>query len=153
MRLLIAVLFAALVVSCAAAQEAQTGLPVSTLVIETARGATVSFSVELADDDQSRATGMMFRTRAPRGTGMLFDFKQPEHVAFWMKNTPIPLDMIFIRADGTIWRIAPDAVPHSLQSVPSLGPVQAVLEIAGGEAAALGIAEGDRVRHPIFGTP
>jgi uncharacterized protein len=82
---------------------------------------------------------------------MLFDFHQPETVAFWMKNTKLPLDMVFIRADGTISTIMANAEPYSTKQIPSAEPVRAVLEINGGQAGALGIRPGDHVLAPIFG--
>jgi uncharacterized membrane protein (UPF0127 family) len=88
----------------------------------------------------------MFRTVLKRSHGMLFPFDAPRPAAFWMKNTLISLDLIFIRADGTIARIAAEAKPESLDLIQSGEPVAAVLEIGAGEAARLGIAEGDRVR-------
>lgn len=87
----------------------------------------------------------MFRKVVPHGTGMIFPMAPPRPAGFWMKNTLVPLDMLFIRADGTIARIAANTVPLSLDTVESGEPVAAVLEIAGGAAAAQGIAEGDRV--------
>jgi uncharacterized membrane protein (UPF0127 family) len=81
---------------------------------------------------------------------MLFDFKTEQDVAFWMQNTYIPLDMIFIRADGRILRIAENTEPMSTKQIPSGGPVMAVLEVIAGTARKLGIAAGDRVAHPIF---
>ena len=90
----------------------------------------------------------MFRTSLPGNGGMIFPMDPPRPVSFWMKNTPLPLDMIFIRADGTIARIAAETVPYSLDIVESGEPVAAVLEIAGGGAAAAGIEEGDRVSWP-----
>jgi uncharacterized membrane protein (UPF0127 family) len=109
-----------------------------------------SFSVEVVDNDADRAKGLMFRKSLPEGTGMLFDFKTEQDVAFWMKNTYLPLDMIFIRADGRILRIAENAEPMSTKQIPSGGPVLAVLEVIAGTARKLGIAPGDRVAHPIF---
>jgi uncharacterized membrane protein (UPF0127 family) len=109
-----------------------------------------SFSVEVVDDDAGRAKGLMFRRSLPEGTGMLFDFKTEQDVAFWMQNTYIPLDMIFIRADGRILRIAENTEPMSTKQIPSGGPVMAVLEVIAGTARKLGIAAGDRVAHPIF---
>jgi uncharacterized membrane protein (UPF0127 family) len=109
-----------------------------------------SFSVEVVDNEADRAKGLMFRKSLPEGTGMLFDFKTEQDVAFWMKNTYIPLDMIFIRADGRILRIAENAEPMSTRQIPSGGPVLAVLEVIAGTARKLGIAPGDRVAHPIF---
>ena len=109
-----------------------------------------AFSVELASNDAERERGLMFRKELPEGTGMLFDFEREAPVAFWMHNTFIPLDMIFIRADGSILRIAENAEPLSDRLIPSGGPVRAVLEIIGGTARKLGIAPGDRVESPIF---
>jgi len=121
-----------------------------TLVIDTAAG-TVSFVVELADDDAERSRGLMFRERLGPNAGMLFDFKREQHVSFWMKNTLIPLDMFFIKSDGRIVRIAKRTVPHSEQGIPSTEPVQAVLETNAGVADRYGIKAGDVVRHPVFG--
>src|SRR5712671_7540353 len=109
------------------------------------------FAVELASTPQEQATGLMFRRELPEGQGMLFDFHREQPTSFWMKNTYIPLDMIFIRADGRILRIAENTVPLSETLVPSGGPVRAVLEVIGGTAKKLGIAPGDRVGHAIFG--
>lgn len=109
-----------------------------------------TFSVELATNDAERARGLMFRKEIPDGTGMLFDFEKEQPVAFWMKNTYVSLDMIFIRADGRILSIAENTVPFSEQPVPSGGPVRGVLEVAAGTARKLGIAPGDRVDHRIF---
>jgi uncharacterized protein len=130
----------------------QTGLRVEPLSIATPRGVR-SFRVEIADTPATREIGMMWRTEAPRGTGMLFDFHRPQPVAFWMKNTMIPLDLIYIRQDGTIARITTNAVPFSLVALPSGEPIRAVLELAGGEARRLGLAAGQRVTHRIFPAP
>lgn len=127
----------------------QRGLRVEPLSIATQRGVR-SFRVEIADTPQTREIGMMWRTDVPRGTGMLFDFHTPQPVSFWMKNTMVPLDLIFIRQNGTIARITANAVPFSLSPLPSGEPIRAVLEIAGGEAARLGLAPGQRVTHRIF---
>ena len=109
-----------------------------------------AFSVEIAQNDAERAKGLMFRKELPEGQGMLFDFKQDQEVSFWMENTYIPLDMIFIRGDGTITRIAENTTPLSTRNIPSGGPVRAVLEVIAGTARKLGIAPGDHVSHPIF---
>lgn len=109
-----------------------------------------SFSVEVVDNDADRAKGLMFRKSLPEGTGMLFDFQREQEVSFWMQNTYVPLDMIFIRGDGRIWRIAENTTPLSTDLVPSRGPVRGVLEVIAGTARKLGIAPGDRVAHPIF---
>lgn len=119
------------------------------LEIATGKG-RVKLRVEVADDDAERARGLMFRKALAPDEGMLFDFKTPRPVAFWMKNTLIPLDMIFIRQDGTILSIASNTVPHDETPVPSGGPVVGVLEIAGGRAAQLGLSPGDKVHHRIF---
>jgi uncharacterized protein len=109
-----------------------------------------SFAVELATNDDERSRGLMFRKQLPEGRGMLFDFEREAPVAFWMHNTYIPLDMIFIRGDGSILRIAENAEPLSDRLVPSGGPVRAVLEVIGGTARKLGIAPGDHVTGSIF---
>lgn len=92
----------------------------------------------------------MFRKELPEGHGMLFDFKQEQPVAFWMHNTYIPLDMIFIAGDGRIVRIAENTQPQSDRLIPSGAPVRAVLEVIAGTASKFGIAPGDRVESPIF---
>jgi uncharacterized protein len=127
----------------------QTGLRVERLSISTPRGQRV-FRVEMADTPESREIGMMWRTSVPRGTGMLFDFKTPQLAGFWMENTLSSLDIIFIRADGTIANIAANAPPLSRAVIPSSGPIVGVLEIGAGEARRLGIVAGQRVSHPMF---
>ena len=108
------------------------------------------FSVELATNDAERERGLMDRKELPEGHGMLFDFEHEVPVAFWMHNTYIPLDMLFIRADGRILRIAENTEPLSDRLVPSGGPVRAVLEVIGGTSRKLGIAPGDRVAGAMF---
>jgi uncharacterized membrane protein (UPF0127 family) len=108
------------------------------------------FAVELAVTPEQQAQGLMYRKELPEGQGMLFDFRRDQEATFWMKNTYVPLDMIFIRADGRIHRIAANTVPLSEALVSSAGPVRAVLEVVAGTAKKLGIAPGDRVAHPIF---
>jgi uncharacterized protein len=127
----------------------QTGLRVERLSIATPRGQR-TFRVEMADTPETREIGMMWRTSVPRGTGMLFDFKTPQAVYFWMENTLSSLDLIFIRADGTIANIAANAPPLSRAIIPSRGPIVGVLEIGAGEARRLGIVAGQRVSHPMF---
>lgn len=103
------------------------------------------FTVEIAATPAQQEAGLMYRRALAPDHGMIFPYDPPQDVAFWMKNTLIPLDLIFIRADGTIARIGANAVPHSLAFIPAGEPIAAVLEIAGGRAAALGIKRGDRV--------
>jgi hypothetical protein len=112
-----------------------------------------AFTVELADNDAEREKGLMFRKELPEGRGMLFDFHADAPVSFWMENTYIPLDMIFIRGDGSILRIAENTEPLSTKIIPSGGPVRAVLEVIGGTARKMGIAPGDKVASPIFKNP
>jgi len=124
--------------------EAQAQGAVVPLSIKTAK-TTHKFRVEVARTEAEQERGLMFRESLPADGGMIFPMKPPRIASFWMRNTVIPLDMIFIRADGTIARIAADTVPYSLEPVDSGEPVAAVLELAGGKAAALGIAEDDVV--------
>lgn len=125
-------------------------LPITSLTIETAHGPH-TFRVEIAADQPSQERGLMFRKEMAPNAGMLFDFHKPSMEAFWMKNTILSLDIIFIRADGTISSIAPNAVPYSTTTIPSVEPVRAVLEINGGRSAQLGIEPDQRVRNAIFG--
>jgi uncharacterized membrane protein (UPF0127 family) len=110
-----------------------------------------AFSVELATNAAERAVGLMFRKELPEGRGMLFDFQQEQPVQFWMHNTYISLDMIFIAADGRIVRVAQDAKPMSDDLIPSGRPVRGVLEVIAGTARKFGIAAGDRVTGAFFG--
>ncbi len=109
-----------------------------------------AFSVETADNDAEREKGLMFRKELPEGHGMLFDFHREQDVGFWMQNTYISLDMIFIRGDGRILHVAENTEPLSTRIIPSTGPVRAVLEVIAGTARKYGIAPGDRVASPIF---
>ena len=122
------------------------------LAIETADGARHDFEVELALTRPQQAQGLMFRRELDEKAGMLFVYKPNQEVVMWMKNTMIPLDMLFIEADGRISRIAERTVPQSLTPIPSQGRVQGVLELNAGSAARLGIGPGDRVLHPAFGS-
>jgi uncharacterized membrane protein (UPF0127 family) len=122
------------------------------LTVETAGGKKLSFDVELALDSRQQAQGLMFRRSLPKNSGMLFVYKPERMVAMWMKNTLIPLDMLFIGPDGHIVRVAERAVPQSLETIAAPRPVTGVLEINGGAASRLGIQPGDRVLHPAFGT-
>ncbi len=145
-RLFLAALFAlSLAAAPAVAADPQTLEIVSKTGVHT-------FAVELAKTDTERAQGLMYRKELPEGRGMLFNFQRDDEVAMWMKNTYIPLDMLFIRADGRILRIAENTEPRSERIISSGGPVRGVLEVIGGTARKLGIAAGDRVAHPLFGS-
>src|SRR5258708_16674766 len=109
------------------------------------------FVIEMADTEPRREHGLMFRKQMGAYECMLFDFFREQQVAFWMKNTLIPLDMVFIAGDGTVKHVHANAVPLSTDPIPSEFPVRAVLEINGGSAKLLGIKPGDKVKHPIFG--
>lgn len=111
-------------------------------------GKTHRFTVEVARSFEQQQTGMMNRNSLAPDRGMIFPYDQPKAVAFWMKNTLIPLDMIFVAPGGKILRIEANAVPLSLDPVPSGGPIEAVLELAGGRSAELGIKPGDQVSWP-----
>jgi uncharacterized membrane protein (UPF0127 family) len=115
------------------------------LIIQSKDGKTHSFEVELALTSEQRAQGLMHRENMPADHGMLFDFGENRPVAMWMKNTPLPLDMLFIQRDGLISHIHERAVPFSEAIIDSRGPVSYVLEVNGGTADALGIRPGDRV--------
>ena len=119
-------------------------LPVEKIVIDS-RGGPRTFTVQIAADDASRTTGLMHRTRLAPGAGMLFDFKSPIMAAFWMKDTPLPLDMLFVRTDGTISTVAANAVPYSTAQIVSAEPVRVVIEINSGLAKKLGITPGGKV--------
>ena len=110
-----------------------------------------AFAVELANNDDERSRGLMFRKELPEGRGMLFDFQKDQPVEFWMHNTFISLDMIFITGDGRILRIAEKTEPFSDRLIPSGGPVRAVLEVIAGTARKDGLAPGDRITGSIFG--
>ena len=109
-----------------------------------------AFSVEIVENDADRAKGLMYRKELPEGRGMLFDFQREQDVSVWMENTYLSLDMIFLRGDGRILRIAENTEPLSTRMIPSGGAVRAVLEVIAGTARKLGIAPGDRVGHAIF---
>jgi hypothetical protein len=119
------------------------------VVVETARGEH-AFMVEVVREERDRNRGLMFRQSLPEDGGMLFDYDPPQQIAFWMKNTYIPLDIVFIDAGGCILTIAENTTPLSLERIPSGGLARAVLEIKGGLSAKLGIKPGDRVRHALF---
>lgn len=123
--------------------------PLEALTVVTASGRHV-FQVEVMRTPEQRARGLMFRRFMPADRGMLFDFEQTAPVSMWMQNTYIPLDMVFIRADGTVARIAEQTEPLSTRTIPSGEPVLSVLEVNGGVAARIGLKPGDRIEHPLF---
>ena len=118
-----------------------------TLVLKTETG-DHSFNIEVATTDEERALGLMFRRSLPENAGMLFLYDQPQPAAMWMKNTLIPLDMVFISPGGTVHRIESNTEPFSLTVIPSEGPIAGVLELNGGEAAKIGLKPGDKVLYP-----
>ena len=120
------------------------------LVAPASGGATQTIQIEVADSEQEKALGLMFRTKLADGEGMLFFYGPEREITMWMRNTYIPLDMLFIRADGVIHRIEAKAEPLSDNVIASNGPVAAVVEMAGGAAGRLGIKAGDKVRHEVF---
>lgn len=143
MRLLVAIAIAFL-----AACGATTTDP-GRLIIETSSGAH-TFKIELADDEEERRIGLMYRETLAPDAGMLFDFKDEAPRSMWMKNTLISLDMAFIDGEGRIVSIESNTTPRSLSPVTSRAAARAVLEVAGGRLAEIGAAPGDFVRHPIF---
>jgi uncharacterized membrane protein (UPF0127 family) len=143
------VIVGALLVSAIAAPGSSAPLRTEPLEIVTSGGVR-HFTVEIADTDATRESGLMFRKSMAPNKGMLFDFGSPQTVTFWMKNTLIPLDMIFIAKDGHVVSIARNAVPMSEALIPSGGPIVGVLELRGGRAAEIGVKPGDVVRDRIF---
>lgn len=113
-------------------------------------GSVVRFSVEIADDQNERAIGLMNRDTMAASKGMLFVYAAPKHVAFWMKNTLIPLDMLFVDASGTVLQVHPIAKPMDTTSIDGGEGVQFVLEINGGLAGQLGVVPGSVLRHPVI---
>jgi uncharacterized protein len=124
--------------------------PISELTIVSATG-THRFKIEVAETPAQMTQGLMFRRSLAPDAGMLFDYKEPIAATMWMRNTLIPLDMLFVDAQGRIINIHQRAVPQSLDVIAAAAPVRAVIELNGGTAARLGIAPGDQVVHPIFG--
>jgi uncharacterized membrane protein (UPF0127 family) len=151
LRLLLLLLFGLppLVLTDAAAAQLQR-FPTAPLTIETAAGPR-KFTVEVATTPEQMEQGLMFRRSLAPDAGMVFDFKTPSMATMWMKNTLIPLDMLFVDAQGRIVNIHERAVPGALDMIAAAAPVRAVVELNGGTAARLGIRPGDRVRFPIFG--
>lgn len=122
------------------------------LTLETTSGRH-TFMIEIVDNDESRGRGLMFRKELAADYGMLFDFRRMQDTYFWMKNTYVSLDMVFIREDGSIARIARDTQPLSETVIPSREPVRFVLEVVAGTTARIGLKAGDRIIHPRIGDP
>ena len=147
---LCAVLAALVPVGAIAAQSGLETFDHDSLVIQTAQGARHTFSVEIARTPEQQMQGLMYRRSMPADSGMLFVYDQDAPIAMWMKNTLIPLDMVFIARDGRIVYVFERAVPMSLETITADRPVAGVLELNGGTAARLGISEGGRVLYPAF---
>jgi uncharacterized protein len=148
----VALFFVSLLIFAMPAPVLTAELPTDTerLVIETS-GGPVAFTVELALSPADRASGLMNRTSMAADHGMLFKFEQSRQVLMWMKNTPLPLDMLFIDEAGTVTRIAKETTPFSETIVPSGGPVRYVLELNAGTADRRGISAGDMAHHRVIG--
>jgi len=136
----------------AARGETLSILPTEKIVIDTKSGPRI-FTVEIAAEAKSRARGLMYRSQMDEDAGMLFDFHEPQYVNFWMENTILPLDMLFVKADGTIANIFENAVPFSRESIPSDDRVQLVIEINAGLSKKLGIAPGETVLAAQLNNP
>lgn len=128
----------------------QSGLPEETLTIVTAIGERHSFTVEMATTEKQQEIGLMFRNQLDPGHGMLFPFAKPKQASFWMRNTLIPLDMIFADARGVVQRVHINATPLDETPIPGGPGIQYVLEINGGLAALLGIDAGSQLQHPAI---
>lgn len=139
-------------VTRAQAQAALVKFPTASLGIKTSDSKVHRFKIEVATKPEERAQGLMFRRTLAPDAGMLFDFGRTDSVAMWMKNTYIPLDMLFITSGGSVVNIAQRAVPESLTAIPSAKPVRYVLEVPGGTASRLGLKAGDTVLYPAMGT-
>lgn len=139
----------ALAVACLLQTAVARAEALQKLQIVTSTGAH-EFLVELADSPDERAKGLMFRRAMPQDHGMLFDFHQITPVMMWMKNTYIPLDMVFVSREGHVTSVAADAKPMSEEIISSGQPAYAVIELNAGVARKIGLAPGDEVRHPAF---
>lgn len=135
---------------CAALLGAAQAAGFTPLTVQTASG-THAFQVEVANDDATRAQGLMYRRKLDPDKGMLFDFGRDQPVAMWMQNTYVALDMVFILADGTVHRVEDHTTPLSTRSIESGVDVRYVLELAAGTADRLGITRGSKVKHAIIG--
>src|SRR5918994_27212 len=147
-----AIIVGALLCAAGAAAPASVSFEESPLTVDAA-GGQFEFLVEMAVSPAQRSQGLMFRESLAEDRGMLFDFGRPQRATMWMRNTYVPLDMLFIDADGQITQIAANTQPLSDAVIASREPVRAVLELRGGVSAKLGIRPGDRVIHPMFSEP
>lgn len=148
-RLVLGVMLVLLVAAPAWAQGL-VSFDVATIEIVSAKGKRHSLTVEMAVSDRQLAQGLMFRTSMAPDAGMLFDFAAPRQISMWMKNTLMPLDMVFLDNRGVVTGVAADAAPMSTAIITSPGPVRAVLELNAGTARRLGLRVGDRVVHDMF---
>ncbi|WP_235782619.1 DUF192 domain-containing protein [Bradyrhizobium murdochi] len=148
-RLVTSLAAASAVLFILCANPAVQAASVEPLEIATKSGVRV-FLVEMATTEEEKTQGLMYRKELPDGKGMLFDFSPEQQISMWMKNTYISLDMIFIRADGRILRIAENTEPLSTKIISSGGLARGVLEVIAGTAQKYGIQPGDRVAHPLF---
>jgi uncharacterized protein len=147
-----ALVIGALLCAAGAAAAASVSFEESALTVDAADG-RFEFTVEMAVSPAQRSQGLMFRESLAEDRGMLFDFGRPQRATMWMRNTYLPLDMLFIDAHGRITQIAANTEPLSDAVIASREPVRAVLELRGGLSAKLGIEPGDRVIHPLFADP
>lgn len=128
---------------------AQAAKALEAIVLETSSGPR-TIMVEIARTDREKALGLMYRTHLDDNKGMLFVYEYAQEITMWMKNTYIPLDMVFLRSDGSVLRIAEQTEPLSEEIIASQGPARFVLELAGGAARRMGLKPGDRLRHPMI---
>lgn len=147
---LFALIFSWLAMGSAEAQQGLATFERDSLTVETAEGSELTFDIELAVSPEQQAQGLMYRQSLAADAGMLFIYRPARRVSMWMRNTLIPLDMLFIAEDGVVVKVAERTVPLSLATVSSGERVRGVLEINGGMASRLGIRPGDRVVHPAF---
>ncbi|MEL7462730.1 MAG: DUF192 domain-containing protein [Pseudomonadota bacterium] len=143
---------AALLILASPTPAAASACPEDEIAFSTPDGDAV-FSAEIADDEESRARGLMFRESMDADHGMLFVYPKADRVAFWMKNTPLPLDIIFLNRQGVVCSIAANTTPFSLDHIPSRCAAQTVFEVNAGQAAATGVAVGSVARHPAIAAP
>lgn len=146
-QLAIAAIVALVLAACSGAGETANVASETRAILHTAKG-SFAFNIEVVDTEESRAKGLMFRNELAADAGMLFDYHEEQQAAFWMQNTLIPLDMIFIGANGVVKKVHVNARPLDTTSIPSGVPVRFVLEIPGGRSNEIGLAAGDRLEHP-----